>query len=119
MYCQIGRMVVPSKNLLHPFRTAKPKLPEQSESSNPPTDKSANNKPVPKKKPFANLMTMAPVKPKTSETLKCPIQKGGDTMSGFEMEQPKTVSSKLRLSLATFSPFASSLMSGFYILHAG
>ncbi|KFX93874.1 hypothetical protein V490_04618, partial [Pseudogymnoascus sp. VKM F-3557] len=86
----IGRMVVPSKNLLHPFRTTKPKLPEQSESSNPPTDKSANNKPAPKKKPFANLMTMAPVKPKTSETLKRPIQKGGDTMSGFEMEQPKT-----------------------------
>lgn len=112
-------MVVPSKNLVHPFRTTKPKIPEQSESSNPPTDKPVNSKLAPKKKPFANLMTMDPVKPKTSETVKRRIQKGGDTMTGIEMQQPETVSSKLYPLLAMFAPFASSLMSGFYILHAG
>lgn len=94
-------MVVPSKDLEHPFSKRKQKRSEQSETSNPPTDKPVN-KPVQNKKPFTNLMSMAPNKPKTFEPPKRRIQKAGDTKKGVEMEQPKTVSSKSHLSPAMF-----------------
>lgn len=82
MYLQIGRMVVPSRELVHPFSNKHQKRPDPNETSNPPTDK-----PAQKKKPFANLMTTTvQPKPKTSEPPKRHIQKGGDMKKGIEMD---------------------------------
>lgn len=82
MHPQIGRMVVPSRELVHPFSNKHQKRLEPNETSNPPADK-----PAQKKKPFANLMTTTvQPKPKTSEPPKRRIQKGGDMKTGFEMD---------------------------------
>lgn len=82
MYLQIGRMVVPSRELLHPFSNKHQKRLEPNETFNPPTDK-----PPQKKKPFANLMTTTvQPKPKTAEPPKRRIQKGGDIKKGIEMD---------------------------------
>lgn len=69
-------MVVPSRDLVHPFSNKNKKRLEQSEtSSNPPTI----NKPAMIRKPFTNLMTStAPKKIMTSEPPKQRVQKAGD-----------------------------------------
>ncbi|ELR06051.1 hypothetical protein VC83_08132 [Pseudogymnoascus destructans] len=72
----VGRMVVPSRELVHPFNNKKKKRLEQSETSNPPT---IDNKPTQVRKPFMNLMTStAPKKIMTFEPPKQRIQKPGD-----------------------------------------
>ncbi|KFY06817.1 hypothetical protein V492_07708, partial [Pseudogymnoascus sp. VKM F-4246] len=77
----VGRMVIPSKAILHPFKNKPQKRLEQGESSKPP----AVDKPVKIKKPFANLMTTDP-KPKTFEPPKRRIQKAGDMKKDIEMK---------------------------------
>lgn len=78
-------MVVPSRDLIHPFSNKNKKRLEQSETSNPPT---IDNKPAQVKKPFTNLMTTAvvPKKPKTFEPLKQRIQKPGDMKKELGMD---------------------------------
>ncbi|OBT77111.1 hypothetical protein VF21_05068 [Pseudogymnoascus sp. 05NY08] len=80
----IGRMVVPSRDLVHPFSNKNKKRAEQSETSNPPTI----DKPAVIRKPFTNLMTTAtvPKKPKTFEPPKQRIQKAGDMKKELGMD---------------------------------
>lgn len=74
-------MVVPSRELKHPFSNKHQKRLEQGETSNPPTDKPAQIK-----KPFTNLMTSIPPKPKTSEPPKRRIQKSGEMKEAIKMD---------------------------------
>ncbi|OBT89661.1 hypothetical protein VE02_01803 [Pseudogymnoascus sp. 03VT05] len=80
----IGRMVVPSRELVHPFSNKNKKRLEQSETSNPPTV----DKPAMIRKPFTNLMTTAtvPKKPKTFEPPKQRIQKAGNMKKELGMD---------------------------------
>jgi hypothetical protein len=84
MYPQTGRMVVPSRDLIHPFSNKNKKRLEQSETSNPPII----DKPAQVRKPFTNLMTTAivPKKPKTFEPPKQRIQKPGDMKKELGMD---------------------------------
>lgn len=77
-------MVVPSRDLIHPFSNKNKKRLEQSETSNPPT----TDKPTQVRKPFTNLMTTAtvPKKLKTFEPPKQRIQKTGDMKKEFGMD---------------------------------
>lgn len=74
-------MVVPSRELKHPFSNKHQKRLEQGETSKSPTDKPAQIK-----KPFTNLMTSIPSKPKTSEPPKRRIQKSGEMKEAIKMD---------------------------------
>lgn len=73
-------MVVPRRDLVHPFSTKHLKRFGQKETSTPPTV----DKPLQIKKPFTNLMT-APPKPKTFAPPKHRLQKPGEMKKGLEM----------------------------------
>ncbi|OBT63525.1 hypothetical protein VE03_07012 [Pseudogymnoascus sp. 23342-1-I1] len=77
-----GRMVVPSRELKHPFSNKHLKRSEQTGTSNPSTDKPAQIK-----KPFTNLMTSVPTKPQVSKQPKRLLsQKGGDMKEVLKMD---------------------------------
>lgn len=74
-------MVVPSRELKHPFSNKHQKRLEQGETYKSPTDKPAQIK-----KPFTNLMTSIPPKSKTSEPPKRRIQKSGEMKEAIKMD---------------------------------